>query len=209
MMDPSSWNGQDHSLPPPTEDDFQFLEMGDMSNLGDGMQFDFQGFNNSTGASMMHPQPTHDVLDTHMGGTEAPSMASRPNIGIQNQMTPITSAPGAPSIPSQIMSPLHPNVNDAISEIDAQIQFLQQQRIQQQHRQLEEQQRRFQEEQAAFFAQQQRNMVPPTPQSIEMHAANQYYVQGEQASHHSQGMFDRYPRLKDQQDVRTLPIPNS
>lgn len=206
MMDPGSWNGQDHSLPPPTEDDFQqFLEMGDMSNLGDGMQFDFQGFNTANGASMMHPHPAHDTLDTHMGGTEPPNTGARSNVGMPHSLTPITSAPGIPSVPSQILAPHHPTVNDAISEIDAQIQFLQQQRIQQQHRQLEEQQRRFEEQQAAFFAQQQRNMVPPTPQSLEIQASNNYYVHGDQAHHHSQGMFDRYRGLKEQHDVG-LPV---
>jgi hypothetical protein len=206
MMDPSSWNGQEHSLPPPAEDDFQqFLEMGDMSSLGDGLQFDFQAFNTSNGGPMLHSQAAHDVLDTQMSGTETTPVDSRGNMGMQNQI-PITSAPGAPSVPSQVMSPhIGNNANDAISEIDAQIQFLQHQKIQQQHRQLEEQQRRFQEQQAAFYAQQQRSMVPPTPQSLEMQASTQYYTQGEQTSHHSQGMFDRYPRLKDQHDVRLSP----
>lgn len=102
------------------------------------------------------------------------------------------------------MAPHHGNTSDAISDLDAQIQFLQHQKLQQQQRQLEEQQRRFAEQQAAFFAQQQ-SMVPPTPQSLEMQAANQYYTQGDQTPHHSQGMFDRYQHLKEQQDVRATP----
>lgn len=202
MMDPSNWNGPDQSLPSTAEDDFQqFLEMGGMSNLGEGLQFDFQDFNAQNGGPIINGHSDHrEVLDTPMSGTDAPTVVSRSNMGIQNQMPPTTSAAGVAALASHIMPPHH-TMTDAISDIDAQIQFLQHQRIQQQHRQLQEQQRQFEEQQAAFFAQQQRNMVPPTPQSLEIQAGNQYYQRnGDQT--HSQGMFDRYQRLKEQQDVR-------
>jgi hypothetical protein len=205
MMDPS-WNGQDHSMAPNGEDDFQqFLDMGDMANLGDGLQFDFQGFNAvSHGPAMMHTHSPHDTIDTQMGGTETPSASGpRNGIAIQHQMPPMTSGPAVASIPSQVVPSHRNNTNDAINDIDAQIQFLQHQKLQQQQRQLEEQQRRFEEQQAAFFAQQQRSMVPPTPQSLKIQATNQYYTQqGDQTPHHSTGMFDRYQRMKEQQDVR-------
>ncbi|KAI1845679.1 hypothetical protein JX265_005369 [Neoarthrinium moseri] len=208
MMDPATWNGQDHSMPQAGEDDFQqFLEMGDMSGLGDGLQFDFQSFNTAS----LHTHSPHDAMDTQMGGTETPGADPRNNsIGIQHphqhQMPTMTSGPVVPSIPSQILGPHASGAGDAISDIDAQIQFLQHQKLQQQHRQLEEHQRRFEQQQAAFFAQQQRSMVPPTPQSLEIQAANQYYTQGDQTPVHSHGMFDRYQRLKEQQDMAFTPL---
>lgn len=199
MMDPNNnWNGQHQT----SQDDFQqYLDMGDMSNLGDGIQFDFQGFNAPSATSLMHSHSAHDAMDTQMGGTDTPNASTGSNMGIPHQMPPMTSASAMPTIPSQLMPTHHGNTSDAISDLDAQIQFLQHQKLQQQQRQLEEQQRRFAEQQAAFFAQQQQSMVPPTPQSLEIQAGSQYYTQGDQTPHHSQGMFDRYQRMKDQQDV--------
>lgn len=188
------------------QDDFQqFLDMGEISNLGDGMQFDFPGFSAAGAAAMIHSHAAHDGMDTQMGGTETPH-ATGTNIGLPHQMPPLTSGTTMPTIPSHMMPPQRANTRDAISDLDAQIHFLQRQKLEQQQRQLEEQQQRFAEQQAAFFAQQQ-GMVPPTPQSLEMQAANQYYTaQGDQTPHHSQGMFDRY-RLKEHQDVRMRFVP--
>lgn len=197
MMDPNGWNGQHQA----GQDDFQqFLDLGDMPNLGDGIQFDFQGFSAPNSATLMHNHSVHDTMDTQMGGTDTPNAATGSNIGLPHQMPPMTSGPAIPTIPSQLLSSHHGNTSDAISDLDAQIQFLQHQKLQQQQRQLEEQQRRFAEQQAAFFAQQQ-SMVPPTPRSLEIQAASQYYTQGDQTPHHSHGMFDRYQRLKEHQDV--------
>ncbi|KAI1461690.1 helix-loop-helix DNA-binding domain-containing protein [Annulohypoxylon moriforme] len=201
MMDPGAWNGQDQTLSSTGEDDFQqFLEMGGMSNLGDGLQFDFQDFGNNNGSSMMHQQHG-DSIDTPMSNSNVPTIIARNDMGQQNQMSPMTSAPSHSGISSQMM-PQHHTSSDPISEIDAQIQFLQQQRLQQQRRQLAEQQRQFHEQQAAFYAQQ-RNMVPPTPQSLEIQAANQFFAQQDQA--HSSGMFDGY-HLKEQQDMAFTPL---
>ncbi|KAI1142658.1 helix-loop-helix DNA-binding domain-containing protein [Hypoxylon sp. FL0543] len=192
MMDPSAWNGQDQT----GEDDLQqFLEMGGMSNFGDGLHFDFQDFHSTNGSSIMH-QAHGDTMDTLMTDSNVPTIITRNDMGQQSQISPMTSAPSHPGISTQMMPPHHTS-SDAISEIDAQIEFLQQQRLQQQRRQLAEQQRQFHEQKAAFYAQQ-RNMVPPTPQSLEIQAANQFFAQQDQA--HSSGMFDGYQHLKDQQD---------
>lgn len=208
MMDPSNWTGPEQSMSQTAEDDFhQFLEMGGMPNLGDGLQFDFHQFNAANEGQMMHNLAGHrgESMDTPMSGTEGPPMASRSNVNVPSQMPPITSAAGMPPVTSQVMPPHTPT--DAISEIDAQIQFLQHQRMQQQHRQMEEQQRHFEERQAAFYAQQQRNMVPPTPQSLEIQAANQYFQSGnngpngDQHGQHAQALYDRYQRIKQQEDV--------
>ncbi|KAF3017483.1 hypothetical protein E8E14_010865 [Neopestalotiopsis sp. 37M] len=205
MMDPNNWSAQEHALQQTNQDDFQqYLDMGEMSNLGDGMQFDFPGFSAASGAAMIHSHSAHDGLDTQMSGTETPH-ASGTNIGLPHQMPPLTSSTNMPTIPSHMMPPQHGgSTRDTISDLDAQIHFLQRQKLEQQQRQLEEQQQRFAEQQAAFFAQQQ-GMVPPTPQSLEMQAANQFYTQGDQTPHHSQGMFDRY-RLKEQQDMAFTPL---
>ncbi|OTA98497.1 hypothetical protein M426DRAFT_17363 [Hypoxylon sp. CI-4A] len=203
MINPGAWNGQDQTLSSTGEDDFQqFLEMGGMSSLGDGLQFDFQDFNNSNNTSVMH-QTHGDSMDTPMSNSNIPTIIARNDMGSQNQISPMTSAPSHPGISSQ-MIPTHNTSTDAISEIDAQIQFLQHQRLQQQRRQLAEQQRQFQEQQAAFYAQQ-RNMVPPTPQSLEIQAANQFYAPPDPT--HSSGMFDGYQHLKEQQDARYPPQP--
>ncbi len=205
MMDPNTWSGQDTNLPTAGDDDFQqFLEIGGMHNLGDGLHFDFHDFNADSNASMMH-HDHRDTIDTPMQGTDHAPMVSRGDLGMQDAIAAMTSAPSHPTIPTQIM-PQQRSANDAISDIDAQIQHLQFQRLQQEQRRLEERQRLFQEQQAAYFAQQQRrNMVPPTPQSLEIHASNQFYAQPDQGS--GSGIFDGYHRLKEQQDVSLLPMP--
>ncbi|RYP70150.1 hypothetical protein DL771_005662 [Monosporascus sp. 5C6A] len=199
MMDPNTWNGQDPNLPSTADDDFhQFLEMGGMTNLGDGLHFDFQDFNAGNNPSMMQ-QAHREAIDTPMDDTDQAPMLPRSSLGMQSSIPPMTSASSHQPIPTQVMPPQR-SANDAISEIDAQIQHLQFQRLQQEQRRLEEHQRRFQEQQAAYFAQQQRcNMVPPTPQSLEIQAANRYYTHSDQGP--PSGVFEGYPRLKEQADA--------
>ncbi|KAI0013442.1 helix-loop-helix DNA-binding domain-containing protein [Xylariaceae sp. FL0662B] len=199
MMDPGAWNGRDQTVSSNGEDEFHFIDMGGMSNMEDALHFDFQGFNATNPASMMH-QAHHDTMDTPMTNSNISPIPSTADMGVRNQISSMTTAPNHPTIPSQMMSP-HNTSNDAvsISEIDAQIEFLQHQRLQQQQRQLEEHQQRFQ-----FFAQQHGSIVPPTPQSIDMQAATQFFAQHNQA--HSSGMFDGYQPLKDQQEMAFTPL---
>ena len=199
MMDPNTWNGQDPNLSHTSDDDFQqFLDMGGMSNLGDGLQFEFHDFNPGNNHHMMQ-QSHRDTMDTTMEGTDHGTIVSRADIDMQNAMVGMTSAPSHSTIPTQIMGPQR-STNDTISDLDAQIQHFQFQKLQQEQRRLEEQQRRFQEQQAAYYAQQQRrNIVPPTPQSLEIQATNQFYSQPDQTP--TSGVFDGYQRLKEQQDV--------
>ncbi|KAI1127685.1 helix-loop-helix DNA-binding domain-containing protein [Nemania abortiva] len=204
MINSSAWNGQDQNMSPTGDDDFQqFFDIG-MSNT-DPMQFDFQSFNTQSGPSMM--QHGHrDAVDTPMSDADVSSIVAQTSVGAQNQVSAMTSAPGHPTVLSQIL-PHQQTPDDAISEIDAQIQFLRQQRLEQQRRQLEEQQRRLHEQQAAFYAQQhqqQRNIVPPTPQSLEMQAASQFFTSQDQA--HSSRMFDGYQQIKEQQDMAFTPL---
>ncbi|KAJ8105651.1 hypothetical protein ONZ43_g7343 [Nemania bipapillata] len=207
MINSSAWNGQDQNMSPTGDDDFQqFFDIG-MSN-SDSMQFDFQPFNTQSGAAMI--QHDHrDPVDTPMSDADVSSIVAQNNMGAHNQVPAMTSAPGHPAVLSQIL-PHQQTPDDAISEIDAQIHFLRHQRLQQQQRQLEEQQRRLQEQQAALYAQQQqqqqqqRSIVPPTPQSLEMQAATQFFASQDQA--HSSRMFDGYQQIKEQQDMAFTPL---
>ncbi|KAJ8131759.1 hypothetical protein O1611_g1862 [Lasiodiplodia mahajangana] len=203
MINSSAWNGQDQNMSPTGDDDFQqFFDIG-MSNT-DPMQFDFQSFNTQGGPSMM--QHDHrDPVDTPMSDAGVSSIIAQNNMGAQTQVAAMTSAPSHSTVLSQIVS--HQQTpDDAITEIDAQIRFLRQQRLQQQQRQLDEQQRRLQEQQAALYAQQQqqRNIVPPTPQSLEMQATSQFFASQDQA--HPSRMFDGYQQIKEQQDMAFTPL---
>lgn len=196
MMDSNGWNGQDHGLHGGPDDDFhQFLDMNGMANLGDGLQFDFQDFQTQNGGHMM--QVAHrETMDTPMSGTDGPMLLSN---AMHNQMPPMTTAPphshSHSTIPSTMIQP-PPTPGEAISELDAQIQYLQQQKFQQQQRQLDEQQ-------IAFFTRQ-NHMVPPTPQSLELQAGNNrfYAHQQDQTPQQHQDMYERFQRMKEQQDVR-------
>jgi hypothetical protein len=193
MMDSSTWNVADHAMHSSTDDDFQqFLDLNSMGNLSSDLNYNFQGFQDSTGNGHLLDGTQREQLDTPMSGTDASIILSRADPALQQQMPPaMTSAGPYQGIPATMMPP--PTPTEAIvNSIDAQIQFLQQQKMQHQQFQLEEQQ-------AAFFAPRNR-MVPPTPQSLEIPAgAGRYYHQPSPAEH--QAMDYRYQRSNDQQDV--------
>ncbi|KAI0100409.1 helix-loop-helix DNA-binding domain-containing protein [Nemania sp. FL0031] len=203
MINSSAWNGQDQNMSPTGDDDFQqFFDIG-MSNT-DSMQFDFQPFHTQNGPSMM--QHDHrDPVDTPMSDAGVSTIIAQNNIRAQTQVSAMTSAPSHSTVLSQIV-PHQQTPDETITEIDAQIRFLQHQRIQQQQRQINEQQRRLQEQQAALYAQQQqqRNVVPPTPQSLEIQATSQFFASQDQA--HSSRMFDGYQQIKEQQDMAFTPL---
>jgi hypothetical protein len=114
MMDSSAmWNSQDPTLSVPSQDDFQFLDMG-INNLNDPLQFEYQDFTELQGQ------------DTTM----------------QEHMPSMTTASSQPSISGAPLNG-HPSHNDSLVELDAQIQYLQHQRHQQQQRQIQEQQRNY------------------------------------------------------------------
>jgi hypothetical protein len=184
MMSSASWNAQDQAMAAAAEDDFQqFLDITAMANMGDGMQFDFQGFPDDGSHSIMgqHRQTT----DAIMGDTDPSSIIARSDGLLQNH------TPAMAPMPSHMMAPSASR--EAISNIDAQIQYLQQQKFQQQQRQLQEQQ-------ATFFVNHSHS-VPPTPQSLEMTPGSaQFYSQPEQMP--SRGAYDRnYHQRMAEQDV--------
>lgn len=201
MMDTTTWSTQDQSLPPSHDDEFpQFLNMGGMNGgLDESLQFDFQNFQPGHGSSMVS-QNHRDQLDTPMGGSTdgtAMVMSGSDNTTAQSQLMAMTSTTSHSSIPGPMMH--HPPTpNDAISQIDAQIQFLQQQQ-----RQMQEQQA---QQQAAYFAGQSSAQVPPTPQSLEMPSNGNHFYSQDQPQ---QNIFDsRYQHMKEQHDVRGIPAFN-
>ncbi|TFB05489.1 hypothetical protein CCMA1212_002623 [Trichoderma ghanense] len=189
MMGSAAWNAQDQALAAATEDDFQqFLDISGMANMGDGMQFDFQGFPDDGSHSIMgQPRQTTDAI---MGDTDPSSMIARSDGLLQNH------TPAMAPMPSHMMAPSASR--EAISNIDAQIQYLQQQKFQQQQRQLQEQQ-------ATFFVNHSHS-VPPTPQSLEMTPGSaQFYSQAEQMP--SRGAYDRnYHQRMAEQDMAFTPL---
>ncbi|KAL0939297.1 Phosphorus acquisition-controlling protein [Colletotrichum truncatum] len=192
-MDAASWNPQDPALAPSHDEEFQqFLDMGGMGNLGDSMTFDFNDYQSGNGSAMMH-QHGREQLDTQMGGTDASIVMGNTSSAMQAQLINMTTATAHPAITTQMIPP--PTPTDAITEIDAQIQYLQQQRVQQQHRQIQEQH--------VVYYTNQPHAVPPTPQSLEMPpASNQFYSDQRQTP-----MFDgRYQRMKEQQDMAFTPL---
>ncbi|KAM7209279.1 hypothetical protein V8F20_000329 [Naviculisporaceae sp. PSN 640] len=201
-MDSSAWTVTDHAMHPATEDEFQqFLDMNNMGNMGDGINYEFHEFHHSSGNQQM---------DTPMSGTDAPILLSRVDPALQQQMPSITTTSAYQTIPTTMMPPTTiippPTPTEAIVDsIDAQIQFLQRQKLEHQQRQLDEQR-------AALFAYQQSHMVPPTPQSLEIQAANShFYPRPSPAERHDQQQRQqaveyRYPRLKDRQDMSFTPL---
>ncbi|KAF8866499.1 hypothetical protein BDZ45DRAFT_639723 [Acephala macrosclerotiorum] len=198
MMDSSSvWNGQDPTLSVSSQDDFQqFLDMGGMNNLGEGLPFEFQDFNpaqaQGQGQQMMN-QDEGESMDAAMEGGRG--MMGQ-DTTMQDQMPAMTTSASHPGI---LGGPLNGHASgESLSDLDAQINFLQQQRHHQQQRQLQEQQR-------SFYAQQ-RMGVPPTPQSMEMHGnPSQFYQQ--HSDPQQQAMYERFRmQVKEQQEMAFTPL---
>ncbi|KAK4190551.1 helix-loop-helix DNA-binding domain-containing protein [Podospora australis] len=214
-MDSSGWAVPDHNVHTNTaDDDFQqFLDMNSMNGLGgltDGLNYDFQGFQSAAGTQLMQV-PAREQLDTPMTGSDAPMLLSPSMPSMQqqqqHQLPTITTSSAYQSIPTTMMPPPTPS-ESIVNSLDAQIHFLQQQKMQAQQRQIEEQ--------VAFFTQQQqRRMVPPTPQSLEIPPGNNPFYAQPSASdqHHQQQQHQaaeyRYQRAKEQSDACLSPYPGS
>ena len=185
MDSSTAWNNLDPTLSVASHDDFQhFLDMG-MNNLGDGLQFDFPDFNGQHGQSsqLMH-QDEGERMESRMDGTHA---AMDHDTTMREHIPAMSAAGSHPTIPG-------PTTNGpssgSIVELDAQIQYLQQQR--------QQQQRQIQEQQQKYYARNQ--MVPPTPNSLELHASNgQFYPQSDPQQ---QAMYERFRMHVKDQEVR-------
>lgn len=161
MMDSSNiWNGQDPTLSVSPQDDFNSFLDMGMGSLGESLQFDFQDY-------------SQQGQDTTM----------------QEQMPTMTSTSSHTTIPGTSISG-HNSNNESLVDLDAQIQYLQHQRLQQQQRQLQEQQR-------SYYSQ--HRMIPPTPNSVEMHAATSQFYPQTDPQH--QAMYERYQMQTKEQEV--------
>lgn len=178
------WSNQDPTFSVPSQDDFQqFLDM----NLNEGLQFDFPDFDHQQSQApqliQIEDEPAMDVqMDTgRLAAGQATTMQ-------EHMPTITTSAPHPVMHATALTHTLSSNEN--LAELDAQIQYLQNQRHQQQQRQLQEQQRNFYT---------QSRMIPPTPNSVEMHGSNsQFYPQSDPQQ---QAMFERYQMQVKEQEV--------
>lgn len=199
----STWDGQDQHMATGGDDDFhQFLDMSGMGNMADTMQFDFQTFQDGSNQHLMGqasgPQPRQHA-DTIMGNADVSNMVPRSDGLLQNH-TPAIAAntPNHTAMSSATHMLATSAPSESITNIDAQIQYLQQQKFHQQQRQIQEQQ-------AAFFTAHNTRSVPPTPQSLEMPpGSGQFYSQAEPVSQRT--AYDRgyHHRNAEQQDVRIL-----
>lgn len=172
------------------DDDFQqYLDMSSMTAMPDGMQFDFNAFQAGN--------PQQHSADAMMANTEASNMLPRTEPMITGQATTLpTTAAGHHQMSANLMATAAPD--NRISDIDAQIQYLQQQKFHQQQRQMQEQR-------AAFFNTPHGHSVPPTPQSFEMPPGSGHFYSPAEHMQPST-VFERgyHQRAKDQQDVRQL-----
>lgn len=176
------------------EDDFnQFLDMSGMANIPEGMHFDFQGFQDGAGQPMMAQRESGDALMTDSDGS---NMMPRSGGIIQNQGQPISTSASHASIPAHMMAE-GGGGNEAISNIDAQIQYLQQQKFHQQ-------QRHLQEQRAAYYTTNSNHSnhghsVPPTPQSLEMTpGSGHFYSQAEQVQQHAAYDGNYHRQMRDE-----------
>lgn len=157
--------------------DDDFGQLFDMSGMGDGMQFDFNGF---------QANGQREQQDSLMGDSNNAQMIQQgaaPQQMMHNQ-TPMSSAGGQHSHNPQMMPTSAPGT-DSISTLDAQIQYLQQQKFQQQQRQIQEQR-------TAYFTH--NHSVPPTPQSLEMPPGSGHFYTHEQLyerGYHQQRMKEQ------------------
>lgn len=116
--------------------------------------------------------------------------------GMMQGHMPITTSAGmghgAMTQPSPVISQNPPSGDNSLVEIDAQIQYLQLQRQQQQ-------QRIVQEQHQNYYVPHNNRVVPPTPNSIEMHSGERQLYQ-QQHDPQQQAMFDSYQmRLREQE----------
>jgi hypothetical protein len=187
MNTSTTWSGQDPTLSAGPQDDFgQYLalDMG-IPSMADGLNFDFPDFGTQENGNgqMMHHDGGEAMDTTGMEGDMA--MLGHKEQLMRTQMLPSTSASSHSTITSTSVERQHDN---SLVELDAQIQYLQQQRHQQQQRQIQDQNRNY-------YAQQ--RMVPPTPNSAQMHGNAQFYMQSDPQQ---EAQFEGYRlRLKEQE----------
>jgi len=190
MMDSSThWDGHDPTLSSASQDDFQqFLDLS-ISGMGDDVGFNFQDFAPPQHGQIMRERDV-DSMDTAMSNDN--SLMELQKHAMMHEHMPMAKTPAHSTIVNApIANHAVDSSDNSLLQIDAQIQYLQLQRQQQQ-------QRIAQEQHQNYFVQQNR-IVPPTPNSIEMHSGErQYYGHDPQ----QQTMYDTYQMRLREQEVR-------
>jgi hypothetical protein len=186
MMDSSTvWNSQDPTLSISSQDDFQqFLDM----NLDEPLQFSFQDFNSQHAqTAQLGQREDGETMDPVMDNGRA--LAGQ-DTTMQEHMPAMTTAASHPAIHAVALAHSHSS-NESV-DYDAQIQHWQNQKYQHQQRQMQEQQ-----QQRNFYVQS--RMIPPTPNSIEMHGNHGQFYQPSDPQ--QQAMYERYQMQVKEQEV--------
>ncbi|KAF4637694.1 hypothetical protein G7Y89_g366 [Cudoniella acicularis] len=197
MMDSSGgWDNQDPTLSVPSQDDFnQFLDMG-MNNLSDTLQFDFQDFSAQQVQQAAQMMQRNDPDPMDQSGMDNGGAIGH-DTSMQEHMPSMTTASSHPAILGTAIGHSHSS-DESLVELDAQIQYLQQQRNQRQ----QQQQRQMQEQQRNFYAQQ--RMIPPTPNSMELQGMpSQFYSQSDPQQ---QALFERFRMQMKDQEMAFTPL---
>ncbi|OAF58688.1 hypothetical protein VC83_05162 [Pseudogymnoascus destructans] len=209
MMDTTTpWESSDPTLSAPSQDDFQFLDLG-INGMGDEVGFNFQDYASQQQQNQQQQQQQQqhaqimrqrgvDAMGSTMGN-EAAMMDLQKHGMMQNHMPITTSATmSAMTQPSPVITQNAAAPDNSLVEIDAQIQYLQLQRQQQQ-------QRIVQEQHQNYYVPHNNRVVPPTPNSIEMHSGErQLYHQ--QHDSQQQAMFDSYQMRLREQELAFTPL---
>lgn len=193
MDNPATWNGQDSTMSSAPHDDFQqLLDMG-MNSFNDGLNFDFPDYAGQNNAPLL-PQESREAMDSRMDVDVG--LLGHKDAMMQGQMPPMTTVSNHATIAVRPLEHGHSS-SESLAELEAQIQYLQQQRQQHQRRQLQEQQQRNN-----YYAH--NRMIPPTPNSIEMHSANNQFYPQSDPQH--QAMYERYQLRVKEQELAFTPL---
>ncbi|CAG8974165.1 hypothetical protein HYALB_00002804 [Hymenoscyphus albidus] len=197
MMDTSGvWDNQDPTLSIPSQDDFnQFLDIG-MNGLGDALHYDFQDFGGQPPAHLLHQHGQGQMGHSGLGN----SVGQGHDTTMQEHMPPMTTATSHSVIIGTPMSHTH-HSTESLSDLDAQIQYLQHQKLQRQ-RQQQQQHQHIQEQQRNFYVH--NRMIPPTPNSMELHAnTSQFYPQSDPQP---RAVYERYQMQMKDQEMAFTPL---
>ncbi|KAM4059058.1 helix-loop-helix DNA-binding domain-containing protein [Hirsutella rhossiliensis] len=181
MSSSAAWHGHAGQHPAGGDDD----DLNHFLDMADGMHFDLHAFHDAA-----PPQPS-SFMARHQPDIVMPDAAhSQANL-LGRHHTPVMTDASMMATPAPDAS---------IPNIDAQIQYLQRQKLHQQ-----QQQRQLHEQRSAFFHQS--HSVPPTPQSLEMHpASSSFFSQPDHVPRHA--VYDRgyHQRMTEQQDMAFTPL---
>jgi hypothetical protein len=186
MMDSSSvWNGQDPTLSVSSQDDFQqFLDM----NLG---EFDFQDFNpQQPQTTQLVQREDEEAMDTAMDNGR---ILAGQDTTMQEHM-PATTASSHPAMHAAALAHAHSS-NESVPDFDAQIQYLQNQKYQHQQRQMQQHR--------SYYAQNPR-MMPPTPNSVELHGNHTTFYP--QSDPQQQAMYERFQMQGKEHEVSSWKV---